>query len=105
MPWYLVERTFAFENGLGLPEPQDSVQDYQRFVENNTRAEVVWLHSYITPDNKKSFCLYEAPTPEAVRLAASLNDLPVDRINEVRVDKPISFNYPTHFLGKGSFDG
>ena len=35
-----------------------------------------------------TFCVYDAPTPEAVRKSASRNDLPVDQITEVRVLDP-----------------
>jgi Protein of unknown function (DUF4242) len=34
---------------------------------------------------ERTFCLYDAPTPEALRRAAILNRLPVDRIIEVRL--------------------
>ena len=33
-------------------------------------------------------CVYEGPEPEAIRAAAELNDLPVDRITQVRVLDP-----------------
>jgi hypothetical protein len=49
---------------------------------------VTWVHSYVTGDKKKTFCIYDAPTPEAVRTAANRNGLPVDRITEVRVLDP-----------------
>jgi len=49
---------------------------------------VTWVHSYVTPDRKHTFCVYDAPTPEAIRRVAELNKLPVDRITEVRVLDP-----------------
>ncbi len=88
MPLFLVERTFNCENGLGLPGSQDPLKVHLDFTANNARAGVTWIHSYITPDRQRSFCLYEGPSPEAVRQAASLNGLPVDRINEVRSADP-----------------
>jgi hypothetical protein len=39
-------------------------------------------------DKKKTFCIYEAPSLEAIRKVAQLNNLPVDRISEVRVLNP-----------------
>lgn len=36
----------------------------------------------------KTFCLYEAPFPEAIRRAARRNGLPVDKITEVRALDP-----------------
>ena len=35
-----------------------------------------------------TFCVYDAPTPEAIRRAAQRNALAVDRITEVRVLDP-----------------
>lgn len=89
MPRYLIQRTFTFENELGLPTMQDSLLTHRKFQENNARAGVTWVFSYVTPDGKKSFCIYDAPTPEAVRQAASLNRLTIDRINEVHVLNPV----------------
>lgn len=55
---------------------------------NNAEDDVTWIHSYVTGDKKRTFCIYDAPSPEAVRRAARLNKLPVDRITEVRVLDP-----------------
>jgi hypothetical protein len=52
---------------------------------------VTWIHSYVSADSTKSFCVYDAPTPEAVRLSAQANDLPVDRITEISVLDPLAF--------------
>jgi hypothetical protein len=90
MPWYLVERTFTFEDNRSLPGPADSQAVHLSFDQKNAHAGVTWVHSYVTPDKKKSFCLYQAPNPEAVRQAASLNGLPVDRINEVHLQEPFA---------------
>jgi hypothetical protein len=49
---------------------------------------VTWLQSYVTLDRKHTFCVYDAPTPGAIRRAAERNKLPVDRIIEVRVLDP-----------------
>jgi len=42
----------------------------------------------VTGDKHKTFCIYDAPSPEAIRRAASRNQLPVDTITEVRVLDP-----------------
>jgi len=86
MPRYLVERTFP--DALALPGPTQETQVRLTFVDNNALDGVTWVHSYVAPDRKKSFCIYDAPTPEAVRRAARRNGLPVDRITEVRVLDP-----------------
>jgi hypothetical protein len=49
---------------------------------------VTWVHSYVTGDKKKTFCIYDAPTPEAIRRAAGRNNLPVDSITQVSVLDP-----------------
>ena len=86
MPRYLVERSLA--ERLALPGPQDDAQARQSFIENNTLDGVTWVHSYVAPDGRKSFCIYDAPSPQAVRRAAERNGLPVNRITEVRVLDP-----------------
>jgi hypothetical protein len=90
MPRYLVERTFA--DGVALPGPGQAAQARLTFVENNALDEVTWLHSYVVPDRRKSYCICDAPNPEAIRRAAQRNSLPVDRITEVRVLDP--YFYP-----------
>jgi hypothetical protein len=45
----------------------------------------------VTPDKKKTFCIYDAPSPEAIWQVAGRNGLPVDRITEVRVLDPYFF--------------
>jgi hypothetical protein len=49
---------------------------------------VTWVHSYVTPDRRRTFCIYDAQTPEAIRKVAERNELPVDRITEVSVLDP-----------------
>ena len=89
MPRYLIERTFPFDGDLGLPTAKEPLKTHQKFQENNHRAEVTWVLSYVTPDGKKSFCIYDGPSPEAIRQAANLNGLSIDRINEVQILDPI----------------
>ena len=57
-------------------------------VERNAEEGVTWVHSYVSADKRASFCVYDAPSPEAVRRTAARNQLPVDRITEVRVLDP-----------------
>jgi hypothetical protein len=60
----------------------------QAVVESNAGDEVTWVHSYVSIDKKKSYCIYDGPSPEAIRRTASRNKLPVERITEVRVLDP-----------------
>jgi hypothetical protein len=46
------------------------------------------VHSYFTPDKKNSFCVYDGPSPEAVRKVAERTGLPVNKVTEVRVLDP-----------------
>jgi hypothetical protein len=57
-------------------------------VSVNAEDNVSWVHSYVTTDHKKSFCIYDAPSPEAIRKSAEANGLPVDNIVEVSVLDP-----------------
>lgn len=86
MPRYLIERTFP--DGLGLPTTAEGAKAVTSVVSNNAVEGVTWVHSYVTPDRKKTYCIYDGPSPEAIRSVAGRNGLPVDRITEVRVLDP-----------------
>jgi len=86
MPRYLVERTFP--DGLLIPMNDDGAATCRTVVENNAEELVTWVHSYVTLDKSKTFCIYDGPSPDAVRRAASRNSLPVDSITEVSVLDP-----------------
>jgi hypothetical protein len=86
MPRYLVERTFP--DGEPIPSASELCLT---MVERNADGGVTWLHSYVREDERKTFCVYEAPSPEAIRKTAARNRLPVDRITEVRVLDPYSY--------------
>ena len=86
MPRYLVERTFT--DGLEIPMNKEGSATCMTVVGNNAKDGVTWVHSYVTGDKGKTFCIYDGPTPEAVRMAAQRNGLPVDNIIEVSVLDP-----------------
>lgn len=86
MPRYLVERTFP--NGLAIPVNAEGVKTTSTVVGNNSGDQVTWVHSYVSTDKKKTYCVYDGPSPDAIHRAASKNGLPVDRITEVRVLDP-----------------
>ena len=83
---YLVERTFP--DGLNIPLDQVGKDLCLTVVSNNAEDNVTWVHSYVTLDKKKTFCIYDAPSPEAIRTSAKANGLPVDQITEVSVLDP-----------------
>jgi len=82
MPRYLVERTFAAAPELAV----------EAVVERNADDGVTWVHSYVSEDTRTMFCVYDAPSPEAIRRAARRSALPVDRITKVRVLDPYSYD-------------
>jgi hypothetical protein len=88
MPRYVVERTFT--NGIPFAAGVEGEEPF-RTVERNSDECVTWLHSYVSEDRRMTFCVYEAPNPEAIRRSAQLNALPVDRITRVDVLDPYSY--------------
>jgi hypothetical protein len=87
MPRYVVERTFPDTWDVG-----DNTKERCRKIVERNGDEVTWLHSYVSEDGRKSFCMYDAPSPEAVRKSAALNDLPVDSMTSVRVLDPYLYS-------------
>ena len=86
MPRFVVERTFPA--GLTIPVNDQGAGLCLNVVGNNLQDDVTWVHSYVTTDKSKTFCIYDAPTPEAIRRAAQRNGLPVDTITPVSVLDP-----------------
>jgi hypothetical protein len=86
MPRYVVERTFP--NGLHVPVGASGMERCLGVIERNRFQGVTWLSSYVSEDRGKTFCVYDAPNPEAIRKTAARNALPVDRITQVRVLDP-----------------
>jgi hypothetical protein len=86
MPRYMVERLFP--EGLHIPMDAEGARACIEVVDRNAEEGVTWVHSYVADDKARTFCVYDAPSPEAIRAAASLNALPVERITEVSVLDP-----------------
>lgn len=86
MPRYLVERTFP--DGLAIPMTDEGAGVCLTVVGRNADLGVTWVHSYVTEDKRKTYCIYDAPSPEAIREAAERNGLPVDSIAPVAVLDP-----------------
>ena len=89
MPRYVVERDFAEE--FPVPMDERGARICQGYTDMNRLEDVVWIHSYVRPDKKKAFCIYEAPSPEAIRRAANRNKLPLTRITEVLMLDPFFY--------------
>ncbi|WP_293855668.1 DUF4242 domain-containing protein [uncultured Alsobacter sp.] len=90
MPRYMVERTFP--DGLKIPADPAGAKACSTVVDQNAEGGVTWVQSYVSPDKTKTFCIYDGPSPEAIRSAARRNGLPVDSITEVRVLDPYFFH-------------
>lgn len=53
---------------------------------------VNWVHSYVSADKTKTFCVYDAPSPEAIRSVGAKNGVPVDAVHEVSVVDPYFYH-------------
>ena len=92
MPRYVVERRFP--EGGGIPAGAEGMNSRLSVVARNTDVGVTWLHSYVSEDRRRSFCVYDGPSPEAIRKSAARSGLPVDQITQVRVLDPYSYPEP-----------
>lgn len=84
MPLFIIERNFAEQ----LEITRDAASEVQLINED---VGVQWLFSFLSADKKKTYCLYEAPDPEAIREAARRANVPADVIIEVSEVRPEMF--------------
>lgn len=90
MARYMVERTFP--DGLRIPVNADGEKACGSVIEGNATNGVTWIHSYVSEDLKKTFCVYDGPNPEAVRESARKNNLPIDSVTLVKVLDPYFYH-------------
>jgi Protein of unknown function (DUF4242) len=76
MPVFMIERRYADE----LDVTVDGAAGINRI---NDEEGVRWLYSFLSADKRKTYCLYEAPSAEAIVRAAERAGLPADVIVEV----------------------
>ena len=76
MPVFLVERNFA-------EKLEVSAYGAAAINKINEDLGVQWLISFLSADKKKTYCLYEASSVEAIRAAAKAAGLPADVVVEV----------------------
>ena len=76
MPLYMIERTFAEQLDL-------TGDDVKLIDEINADEGVRWLFSFLSADRRRTYCLYEAPSPDAIIAAARRANVPADEIVEV----------------------
>ena len=84
MPLFVIERQFADQ----LEMTRDSAAAVKLV---NDDVGVNWLFSFLSADKKKTYCLYEAPSAEAIREAARRANIPADVIVEVTELRPEAF--------------
>jgi hypothetical protein len=76
MPLYVIERTFAEQLEL-------TTDDVRLIDEINADEGVRWLFSFLSADRRRTYCLYEAPSPDAIVSAAERANIPSDAVVEV----------------------
>ena len=76
MPRYIIEREFAEQIDL----TKEGVEKVNLI---NDQEGVQWIFSFLSADKKKTYCLYDAPNPEAIRSAVRRNNIPADAIIEI----------------------
>lgn len=86
MPRYVVQRTFP--EGLHISLVDGGAELCRGVVERNVEEGVTWITSFVSEDKTRSFCIYDAPSPEAIRKTAARNELPVEQITRVSVLDP-----------------
>jgi hypothetical protein len=74
MPLFLIERNFAQEVNL------DDAAGFREVQQINDEVGIQWLVSFLSVDKRKTYCLYEAPSEEAIRIAARRLNIPADVI-------------------------
>jgi len=73
---YVIERAFA--------EQLDLTSDDVKLIEEvNADEGVRWLFSFLSADRRRSYCLYEAPSPDMILAAAKRVGIPADAVVEV----------------------
>ena len=76
MPLYVIERNFA--------EQLDLTDDAVELIDEIGAEEGVhWVFSFLTADRRRTYCLYEAPSPDAIFAAARRANVPADSVVEV----------------------
>ena len=78
MALFLIERDFA--EALDI-----DAEGAAGIIAVNDDVGVRWVYSFLSADKRKTYCLYEADSEDAIIEAARRNNLPADVI--VRVDQ------------------
>jgi hypothetical protein len=86
----MVQRTFP--EGLHIPVDNGGADICRAVIDRNAEEGVTWVSSFVSDDKTRTFCIYDAPNPEAIRKTAARNELPVDQITRVSVLDPYFYS-------------
>ncbi|MGO8787658.1 MAG: DUF4242 domain-containing protein [Terriglobia bacterium] len=81
MPKYVIEREIPGAGKL-TPEELKAISQKSCGVLRQMGPQVQWVESFVTDD--KIYCVYLAPSVEAVQEHAQLGGFPANRISEVK---------------------
>jgi hypothetical protein len=84
MARFLIERNFA-------EQVEATKEIAEQVIRINDEEGIKWLFSFLSPDKRKTYCLYEAPNAESIRTAARRLNLPADVVIEVSELRPEMF--------------
>ena len=84
MPRFMIERNFA-----------ERLEMTKEGTDRVNREGVKWLLTFLSADKRKIYCLYEAESAEAIRIAARRNDIPADVIIQVDAVSYTHLTLPT----------
>jgi len=87
MPLFMIERNFAERMELAPEQARTLMQI-------NADVGITWLLSFLSADQKKTYCLYEAASAEPIREAARRAGIPLDVVIEVSEQRPEWFGAP-----------
>jgi hypothetical protein len=76
MPLYVIERNFA-------EQLENDAEGVRALEEINADEGVRWVFSFLRADKLKSYCVYEASSPDAIIAAARRAGLPADVVVQV----------------------
>jgi hypothetical protein len=81
MALFMIERNFA--------DQLDITDEAVELIEEvNGDEGVRWLFSFLSADRRRTYCLYEAPSPDAILAAARKANVPADVVVEVSAGTP-----------------
>ena len=87
MGLYVIERNF-------IEDLDPDALDNEGIKLVNDEVGVKWILSFLSSDKRKTYCLYEAPNPEALAEAAARLGIPADVIVPVGEFGPMSEQFP-----------